>query len=136
LPRYRLSGDFLDQQRSKRLPMPVLYPVSLTASLLEDQNLAGLVLLDDAGHNLCAVKYRLADFDLFPVGDEENIGQLDGIANVAGKLLNPNLLAGCDLILFPAGTNDCVHKSSNNFTLLKNKRLLTADSMNPYPPKA
>jgi hypothetical protein len=88
-----LGGNLLDLKGGKRLAMTGFHAIGLTASLFEDQDLFGFILLHDAGHDLGSGKNGLADRDLLPVGNEENIGQLNGITNIAGKFLNPDALA-------------------------------------------
>jgi len=108
------GGNFLDLKGGERLTMASSYTIGLAASLFEDQNLFGLILFHNASHDLGPAENGLANLDLLPIGNEENIGQFNGITNIAGKFLNPDPFARCNLILFTAGTNDCVHNSSNN----------------------
>jgi hypothetical protein len=88
-----LGGNFLDLKGGKGLAMTSFHAIGLTPSLFEDQNLLGLILLYDAGHNLGPVENGLANLDLLSIGNEENIGQFNGVTNIAGKFLNPNTFA-------------------------------------------
>jgi hypothetical protein len=106
-----LCGDTLNFKGGEKLTMALLQGISLTTLLFKDNDFFAFVLLDDGGGNLGALNNGLAYFHGLAVSHHENIGELHDITNLAGEFFNPQTISRRNLILFAAGTNNCVHAS-------------------------
>ena len=76
---------------------------------LEDQLLLTLELLEDDGGDLRCGRFRGVGFHLGAVDDADGF-QLDLVAHGGVKLLDVQLVAGCDLVLLAARFYNCVHE--------------------------
>lgn len=89
--------------------MTLLHRITLTTLLFKDNYFLTFILLNNRGSYLSALNNRLSYFYCLAVSYHENIGKLYDIANLAGQFFNPQTITLCNLILFTAGTNNCVH---------------------------
>jgi len=120
--------NFLNGQGGVGLTMSALNPITFPTFLLENKNLIGLSLLHYLGDDLSPVNNRLSDFDIITVDHHQDVRQLNGITDTSLQFFDPQFIAGCDLILFTAGANNCVHEipptiqNSIKMTISKQKR--------------
>ena len=75
----------------------------------EDSDFLGLAVLDDFGIDLGALDIGRTDFDAVVSANCEDLVKYDFVVCFDVELLDVELLAGFDLVLFSAGFNDCLH---------------------------
>jgi hypothetical protein len=63
----------------------------------------------DLGHDLDIGKKRLPDLDIVAVGQEQNFGKINGLANIAVQLFHPHHVAASHLILLAARSHYRIH---------------------------
>ena len=85
----------------RKPPVAVLAAVVLPAAELEDDDLLLAILRDDLRLDLRAGHEGGADLDRV-AADEEHLVEGHGIAHARGELLDPELVALCDLVLLAA----------------------------------
>src|SRR5262249_14670737 len=112
LRRLASDGDGGDLERRERLAMAAALAIVLAALVLENDDLARAILLDDLGGHLGPAHQRLAQLDLLVVGaarDHEHVREGHRLTGVAGQLLDPYGFTFGDPILFAAGLNHRIH---------------------------
>lgn len=84
--------------------------VALAAwSVMENRNFVALALLDDGRLDLGALHCGPAYLDVLAVGDEQNLIQLDCLADRLWQQLHANPVAHTRAKLLTAYLKDCVH---------------------------
>src|SRR6478609_5967191 len=99
-----------DLDGRERLPMTRLAVVVLAAAELEDDDLLRPILRRDLRLDLCARNERSADLDAVARAHEEDVAERHRVADAAGELLDLQLVAGGDPVLFAACFDHRVHE--------------------------
>src|SRR5262249_28102050 len=102
----RDPGDFDGRER---LPVALLAVVVLAAPELEDDDLLRPVLRSDLRLDLRARDERRAALDAITRADAEDFAERHLVADVAGELLDPELVAGGHPVLLAACLDHRVH---------------------------
>src|SRR5262245_53428867 len=107
----RLSSalDAGDLHRRERLAMTLLTMVVLAAPELEDDDLLAPILRSDFRLDLCPGHERRPDLHRVACANEKDFAERDRVADVAGELLDPELVAGGDPVLLAARFDYRVH---------------------------
>ena len=95
-----LSDDLFDLNHGDTLAMTPATFVTLTAFLLEDDDLIVLLGLEDGGLNGCAFYERISKFNRISFANHENVSNFNGISGIRiGKLiyLDHIVLLNCEL---------------------------------------
>src|SRR5258708_22343819 len=102
------GNDVDDLERGEGLAMPRLAPVVLAAPELEDDELGPEALAHDLRLDLGPADERLAELHgVAP--DEEDLVEGDRVADAAGELLDPELVALRDPVLLSTRLEHRVH---------------------------
>ena len=83
-----------------------------TWSVMENRNLVALALLDDGRLDLGALHCGPAYLDVFAIGDEQDLIQLDRLADRLWQQLHANPVAHTRTKLLTAYLKDCVHDNT------------------------
>ena len=83
--------------------------VILAAALLEDDDLAGAIGVEQFADHLGTVNHRRANGHAFITTKHEHGTERQGVAGLAFKLLDTNFVAGCNAVLLTAGLDHCKH---------------------------
>src|SRR5690606_13312426 len=99
-----------------RLPMPLRPPIVGTALELHDLDLLRPALTDHLRLDLAAGHERRADAHVLPLADEQDLVEIDGIADLGGQALNAQLVALTYAVLLTARTKNRIHWESSSAT--------------------
>src|SRR5690348_4963611 len=88
--------------------MALLAAVVLPALELENDDLLGAVLIEDLGAHAGTAHEGLAELGAV-TADHEDFVELQGVARIAGELLDPKFLTFGDPVLLAARFDDRVH---------------------------
>ena len=83
-----------------------------TWSVMEYRNLVALALLDDRRLDLGALHCGPAYLDIFAIGDEQDLIQLDRLADRLWQKLHTHPVAHARAKLLTAYLKDCVHDNT------------------------
>src|SRR5437868_6255729 len=113
LERRRSGGvDRADADFGEVLPVALALLVVLALAHLEDADLVVPAVRDDAGDDGGAGDERRAGHEVGARADRQHLVERDVGADVGGEALDPQGLAGRDLVLFAAGFDDRVPSES------------------------
>jgi hypothetical protein len=84
--------------------------VTVTPVLLEDQDLVGLGLLQNRRGDGRAIDQRRTDGLAGAIADEEDLVEANFGAGIAIEFLDRQDIALANLVLLPAGLDDCEHR--------------------------
>jgi hypothetical protein len=88
--------------------MPLLTTIALLWDVLEDDNLGSLNLIEDAPFYLSPLNHRGPNRYFAIVSNEQDVFELDRLADLEGQAIDLNGLAFSGDVLLAARINDCV----------------------------
>ena len=88
--------------------MTLLFAIILFRLILENDYLLALAMLKHFCICGSTRDHGLADLDIFAISHQQNV-EFNVCANLCVELLDHDLAANLDLVLFTAGYYDCVH---------------------------
>jgi hypothetical protein len=104
--------DAVDFNRGKLLAVSLFTPIAFTALVLENENLLGFALLDDAAGDRDIVKLGGADPEIFAIGKQQDILEGDFGPDITGKFFHPQDVTFLNPVLFSACFDHSVHTAS------------------------
>src|SRR5690606_24427215 len=81
----------------------------LTTAELDDADFVVTTLVNHFSGNLCTFNNWRADFHVFAIADQKNAVESDAVAGSFFQLLDFQVFAFGDLVLFTTSYNNCVH---------------------------
>ena len=92
------------------LPVSLLAAVAMARRVLEDYDLASPGLADHGGFHSCPFHQRPADLGARAIAHQENLVELNLLADLVGQLFYFNAVAGTDPVLFSTRLDNCIHE--------------------------
>src|SRR5437870_4329031 len=89
--------------------MTRLATVALATTVLVDEQLLPAPGADDLGDHPGAPHARRANLDVLPVGNQQDLGELDGLAQLPVELLDAERFPLLHPVLLSTGGDDGVH---------------------------